>query len=87
MHCANISMIKETEMFIEKKVSLENKLVKMEVIFMYHHVNQDEFLTSMISCTMHLSKDSNTCMGRIESIKGKLTHILDCNTHDTFCIP
>jgi hypothetical protein len=23
----------------------------------------------------------------IESIKGKLTHILGCDTHDTFCIP
>ena len=57
MHCANISMIKETEMFIEKKVSLENKLVKMEVIFMYHHVNQDEFLTSMISIISKIVED------------------------------
>jgi hypothetical protein len=30
-------------------VSLENNPIKIEGIFMHHHVNQDEFLTSMIS--------------------------------------
>ena len=34
-------------------------------------------------CTMHFYKDSNTCLGWIEYIKGRLTHIHGCNTYMT----
>jgi hypothetical protein len=34
-----------------------NKLVKIEGIFMHHHVNQDEFLMTMISIISKILED------------------------------
>jgi hypothetical protein len=46
---------------------------------MHHHVNQDEFLTSMISIISKI-------VVQIKK-KWKLAHIIGCNTHESFCIP